>query len=127
MSEALEVAERFFRAIEAGDVERIKAIYAPDAIIWHNDDQKEQTVEENLRVLTWVTRNLTNRHYRVKRRVAIPGGFLQQHVLEAQTANGPFSMPACIVVEVKDGRITRLDEYLDSGQTAALTRLARGA
>jgi ketosteroid isomerase-like protein len=127
MSEALEVAERFFRAIEAGDVERIKAIYAPDAIIWHNDDQKEQTVEENLRVLTWVTRNLTNRHYRVKRRVAIPGGFLQQHVLEAQTANGPFSMPACIVVEVKDGRITRLDEYLDSGQTAALTKLARGA
>ncbi len=72
MSEALEVAERFFRAIEAGDVERIKTIYAPDAIIWHNDDQKEQTVEENLRVLTWVTRNLTNRHYRVKRRVAIP-------------------------------------------------------
>jgi ketosteroid isomerase-like protein len=127
MSEALEVAERFFRAIEAGDVERIKTIYAPDAIIWHNDDQKEQTVEENLRVLTWVTRNLTNRHYRVKRRVAIPGGFLQQHVLEAQTANGPFSLPACIVVEVKDGRITRLDEYLDSGQTAALTRLARGA
>ena len=127
MSEALEVAERFFRAIEAGDVERIKAIYAPDAIIWHNDDQKEQTVEENLRVLTWVTRNLTNRHYRVKRRVAIPGGFLQQHVLEAQTANGPFSMPDCIVVEVKDGRIARLDEYLDSGQTAALARLARGA
>ena len=127
MSDALEVAERFFRAIEAGDVERIKSIYAPNAIIWHNNDQKEQTVEENLRVLTWVTRNLTNRHYRVKRRVAIPGGFLQQHVLEAETANGPFSMPACIVVEVKDGRITRLDEYLDSGQTAALTRLARGA
>ena len=127
MSDALDVAERFFRAIEAGDVERIKAIYAPDAVIWHNNDQKEQTVEENLRVLTWVTRNLTNRHYRVKRRVAIPGGFLQQHVLEAQTANGPFSMPACIVVEVKDGRISRLDEYLDSGQTAALTTLARGA
>ncbi|MBI1210253.1 MAG: DUF4440 domain-containing protein [Alphaproteobacteria bacterium] len=127
MSDALEVAERFFRAIEAGDVECIKAIYAPDAVIWHNNDQKEQTVEENVRVLTWVTRNLSNRHYRVKRRVAIPGGFLQQHVLEADTANGPFSMPACIVVEVKDGRISRLDEYLDSGQTAALTNLVRGS
>jgi hypothetical protein len=33
-------------------------------------------------------------------------------------------MPACIVVEVKDGRISRLDEYLDSGQAAALTKLA---
>ena len=127
MTDALAVAERFFEAIEAGDVERIKAIYAPNAVIWHNNDQKEQTVDENLRVLDWVVRNLKNRHYRVKRRVAIPGGFLQQHVLEADTANGPFSMPACIVVEVKDGRISRLDEYLDSGQTAVLAKLARNA
>jgi ketosteroid isomerase-like protein len=127
VSQALDVAERFFAAIEAGDVERIKAIYAPDAVIWHNNDQKEQTVDENMRVLNWVVRNLKNRRYRVTRRVAIPGGFLQQHVLEAETANGPFSMPACIIVEVKDGRISRLDEYLDSGQAAALTKLARGA
>ena len=125
MSNALAIAETFFRAIEAGDVAAIRAIYAPDAVIWHNNDQLEQTVEGNLRVLEWVARNLKNRHYRVKRRVAIPGGFLQQHVLEAETANGPFAMPACIVVEIKDGRISRLDEYLDSGQTAALTRLAR--
>ena len=127
MSEALDVAERFFAAIEAGDVEGIKAIYAPDAVIWHNNDQKEQTVEENLRVLSWVVRNLKNRHYRVTRRVAIPDGFVQQHVLEAETANGPFAMPACIVVAIKDGRISRLDEYLDSAQAAALTKLARGA
>jgi len=125
MSDALEIADRFFRAIEAGDVDAIRAIYAPDAVIWHNNDQREQSVEENMRVLSWVARNLKNRHYRVKRRVAIPGGFLQQHVLEAETANGPFSMPACIVVEIKNRRISRLDEYLDSGQTAELTRLAR--
>ena len=125
MSDVLAIAERFFRAIEAGDVEGIRAIYAPDAVIWHNNDQREQTVEENLRVLSWVVRNLKNRHYRVTRRVAFAGGFLQQHVLEAETPNGSFSMPACIVVEIKDGRISRLDEYLDSAHTAALTQLAR--
>ncbi len=38
MSDALEIAERFFRAIEAGNVEAIRAIYAPDAVIWHNND-----------------------------------------------------------------------------------------
>jgi uncharacterized protein len=123
MSDALAIAEKFFRAIEAGDIAGIRAIYAPNAVIWHNNDQLEQGVDDNLRVLDWVTRNLKNRHYRVKRRVAIPGGFLQQHVLEAETANGPFSMPACIVVEITDGRISRLDEYLDSGQTQALTQL----
>ena len=94
MSDALDIAEKFFRAIEAGDVAAIRAIYAPNAVIWHNNDQLEQSVDENMRVLEWVARNLKNRHYRVKRRVAIPGGFLQQHVLEAETANGPFSMPA---------------------------------
>lgn len=123
MTDALDLAERFFRAVERGDIDRIRAIYAPDARIWHNHDRQEQTVEENLKVLNWVSRNLTNRRYRVQRRVAIPGGFLQQHILEAETAAGPFSMPACIVVEIKDGRIARLEEYLDSAQAAHLTTL----
>ena len=123
MSDALDIAERFFRTVEAGDVEAIRGIYAPDARIWHNHDRLEQTVDENLRVLGWVAKNLKNRQYRVQRRVAIPGGFMQQHVLEAETAGGPFSMPACIVCEVRDGRITRLEEYLDSAQANHLRTL----
>jgi uncharacterized protein len=101
-------------------------IYAPHARIWHNFDGKEQTVDENLKVLAWLGRNLTNRRYRILRRVAIPGGFLQQHVLEGETAGGPFAMPACIVVLVDDGRITRLEEYLDSAHANRLTELTRG-
>lgn len=121
--DALDVAERFFKAVEAGDLEAVRAIYAPDAVIWHNHDRQEQTVEENLRVLRWVARNLTGRRYNVRRRVAIPGGFMQQHVLEGQTAGGPFTMPACIVCEVRDGRITRLEEYLDSAHAGLLRSL----
>lgn len=125
-ADALDIAQRFFSAIERGDIEAVKAIYAPDARIWHSHDLKEQSVEENLRVLGWMSRNLPNRSYRVHRRVAIPGGFLQQHTLEAQTAGGPFTMPACIVVEVRDGRIARLEEYLDSARVAELGRLTSG-
>jgi len=123
VTDALAVAERFFRAVEDGDVQAIRAIYAPDARIWHNHDRLEQTVDENLRVLGWVAKNLTNRRYRVQRRVAIPGGFMQQHVLEAETAGGPFSMPACVVCEVQGDRITRLEEYLDSAQANHLRTL----
>ncbi|MFM9863952.1 MAG: nuclear transport factor 2 family protein [Micropepsaceae bacterium] len=124
--DALDIAERFFSAIERGDIEAVRAIYAPDARIWHSHDLKEQGVEENLRVLAWMARNLSNRRYQVHRRVAIPGGFLQQHTLEATTPGGPFSMPACIVVEVRDGRIARLEEYLDSARVAELGRLTSG-
>lgn len=122
-ADPLVIAERFFTAVENGDLEAVKAIYAPDARIWHSHDLKEQSVEENLRVLGWMARNLKNRRYRVRRRVAIPGGFLQQHTLEMDTPGGPFSMPACIVVEVKDGRIARLEEYLDGVRVAELSRL----
>jgi ketosteroid isomerase-like protein len=123
MTDVLDIAERFFRAIEAGDVEAVRAIYAPDARIWHNFNRSEQSVEENLKVLSWLARKLKNRRYRVERRVPIPGGFIQQHVLEAETAAGPFSMPACVVCQVAAGRITRLEEYLDSVQAAHLRSL----
>ncbi len=124
-SEIVALAERFFRAIETADVAAIGTIYAPDARIWHNYDDKEQTVEENLRVLNWVTRTLSKRHYRVVRRETFPGGFLQQHVLEGVLPDGTqFRVPACIVCSVKDGRITRLDEYIDSDGTKALRAFA---
>jgi ketosteroid isomerase-like protein len=123
--DALAIAERFFTAIERGDIDTVKAIYAPDARIWHSHVQKEQSVEENLRVLAWIARNLKNHRYRVHRRVAFPGGFLQQHTAEMDLPSGPFSMPACVVVELKeDGRISRLEEYLDGVKVAELARLA---
>ena len=126
MTDALAVADRFFSAVEKGDIEAVRAIYAPDARIWHNFDRKEQTVEENLRILSWMSRNIANKRYAVERRVAIPGGFLQQHILHADTAAGPFEMPACIIVQVNEqGRIARLEEYLDSAQANRLTALTR--
>ena len=36
------LADRLVAAIEAGDVEGVAAIYADDAVIWHNTDQVEQ-------------------------------------------------------------------------------------
>jgi uncharacterized protein len=123
--EALALAERFVRAIESADEAAIKAIYAPDARIWHNFDNKEQTVEENLRVLRWMTRTLTSRHYRVLRREAFPGGFMQQHVLEGLLPDGQrFELAACLVCSVRNGRIVRLDEYLDSAATQPLLSFA---
>ena len=42
---------------------------------------------------------------------------MQQHVLEATLPGGvAWSMPACVIVRMKDGLIVRLDEYLDSGR-----------
>jgi ketosteroid isomerase-like protein len=121
--QSLEVADRLFKSIERGDVAAIRsAVYAPNAKIWHNNDGQTQTVEQNLAVLGWVVANIGEIAYTDVRRQATPAGFVQQHVLRGKlkSSGKEFSLPACIVCEVENGRITRLDEYLDSAHTAAL-------
>jgi uncharacterized protein len=124
----LALAERFIAALEAGDVETVRGLYAADAKLWHNNDEIEQTVDQNLRVLAWLIRALPERRYRIVRREILADGFLQQHVLEGVLADGQaFAMPACVVVQAKDGRITRLDEYLDPAAGAPLAAQAARA
>lgn len=48
-SSTIELARRFVRALNEKDEAAIRQIYAPDARIWHNFDDKSQTVDENMR------------------------------------------------------------------------------
>jgi len=121
MRSANEVADEIFAAIEAGDAAMVASLYADDVIVWHNNDGVEQTKEQNLRVLHWLVRNTVSREYRAVRRFAIDGGFVQQHDLHLVFDDGHTAdLPACVVAEVSNGVITRIDEYLDgAGATAA--------
>ena len=121
MSEHLDLAERFFKAIEAADIDAVKEIYAPDAEIWHNTDGLVQSPDDNARTLGWIAANLRDVSYTKVKRSATDDGFVQQHVLVATNRAGArIEVPACIVTTVRDGRITRLDEYLDSASVAAI-------
>jgi ketosteroid isomerase-like protein len=55
-----------------------------------------------------------------------PGGFVQQHVLRGTRKHDGerLALPACIVCAVKDGKITRLDEYFDSARVAEFRKFA---
>jgi ketosteroid isomerase-like protein len=119
------LAGRFIDAVEAGDVGTAMACYAPDARIWHNTDGREQSPAENAAVLEGFVKGVPTRSYDERRLNAFPGGFVEQHVLRGSTRGGvSFELAACIVCEVKAGKITRLDEYFDSAAVAALTRSA---
>ena len=124
--QTLAFAEKFMAAIETGDSATVRDCYAPDAKIWHNNDNVEQTVDQNMKVLAWFARKLPERRYRVVRRDALKDGFLQQHVLEATLPDGKaWKMSACVIVRLQGGKIVRLDEYLDSAQAGALSVLGR--
>ncbi len=121
MSDALAVADRLFAAIEAGDVGAVREVYDPAVEVWHNTDRAVQGRDDNLATLSWVVRNLPGLRYTDVRRSATDDGFVQRHVLVATNRAGRrVEVPACIVATVRDGRITRLDEYLDSAAVTAM-------
>jgi ketosteroid isomerase-like protein len=122
---AVDTVERFFAAIEAGDVEALEGIYSPDARIWHNDDGAEQAVPDNLRVLRGLHRVVSDLHYEIVRRAEVTGGVFQQHVLHGRLPDGStVAMPAAMYLEIAGGRVQRIEEYLDSAQAAPI-RAAR--
>jgi ketosteroid isomerase-like protein len=114
------LAERFFDAVEAGDVAALQAFYAPEATIWHNTDEVEQTREANLETLRGFIRLIPSRTYAKRRLKVFEGGFVHQHELQGVRRDGVHvRLTACIVCEVREGLITRLDEYFDSAQVTA--------
>jgi ketosteroid isomerase-like protein len=117
----MSVADDLFASIEKGDIDGVRSVYAPDVVVWHNTDGVEQSVEQNLRTLQWVVDNLSDRSYDDVRRTEYDGGFVQQHVLRFTKGGERREIPACIVATVADGRITRIDEYIDSAHVARIT------
>ena len=118
-TEINELADRFFAAVAAGDIVTVENIYAHEATIWHNFDQVDQSPAENVKALRAMHRALTNVRYEEVRRTIVDDGFYQQHVLRASSNAGELDLPAALRVYVHDGRITRLEEYLDTAQVAA--------
>ena len=108
------VVSALFAAIERGDLEAVRALYAPDVTIWHNVTGKTQTRDENLKLLKFFTGRVAERRYEVLGRDFFPGGFVQRHVLHGKLASGELvAAQVCIVIYVSGGRIERLYEYLD--------------
>ena len=120
------LAKRFFDSVEKGDIETLVDCYARDAEIWHNTDQLIQGPQDNRVVLTGMVKRIRDRLYDNRRVVVFPGGFMQQHILRGVRVHDDVAvtLPACVICAVKDGRITRLDEYFDSAHVADFRKYA---
>ena len=123
-AEKVAVLDRFFAAIQAADIAVVESIYHPECVIWHNNDNLTQGVEDNLRTLGWVSKNIKELSYDDIRRTPMESGqVVQEHVLHGVAPNGKsVAVVACIVFSFsEDERITRLEEYLDSAQVAVIS------
>ena len=115
-SETLALCDRFFDAIEKNDYATLEACYAPEAVVWHSHDCLYQPRDANLAMLRAGMGSQTM-EFRDRRVNAFEGGFVQQHRLYVTRANGHTGyMDVCFVAYVRDGRISRIYEYFDTGQ-----------
>jgi ketosteroid isomerase-like protein len=120
------LAKRFFDCVEAGDIDGLVACYAADAEIWHNTDGLVQGPDDNRKTLAGMVTRILDRVYDDRRVDVFPGGFVQQHVLRGTRKHDGvrLALPACIICKVRDGKITRLDEYFDSAHVAEFRKFA---
>jgi ketosteroid isomerase-like protein len=120
------LAKRFFDCVEQGDIEGLVACYAPDAKIWHNTDQLEQSPADNKATLAGMVTRILDRLYDNRQLNVFPGGFVHQHVLRGTRKQDGvrLALPACVICQVEDGKITHLDEYFDSAPVAEFRKYA---
>jgi ketosteroid isomerase-like protein len=118
--EILELAAAFMRAVQQGDAVALKSIYADDATIWHTFDCLDQPVEANIRGIAWFKKYIKGVRYEEIRVAAVDDGFVQQHVFRADVPTT--EMPCMLRAWCSNGRITRLEEYLDSAHSVELVK-----
>jgi ketosteroid isomerase-like protein len=117
--EARALAWELMSAVNSGDGERLRAVYHEDVRIWHTFDGIEQTREENVRTLLWMFANIGGVRYEDIRVSATEDGFVAQFVMRGD--DPAFEAPCMVRAWCSDGRITRLEEYVDSAHTRPLT------
>ena len=106
-----------FDALETGDVDGVDDCYAPDMTMWINITGETIIREANLEAVD-TGRGLHRRRLYNDRNIhTFDDGFAVQYTTHVVTHDGTeVPLSACLVAEVRDGKISKLFEYLDSTQ-----------
>lgn len=108
------IIDRFYAGLASGNLEGSLACLTSDARIWHCFDGLAQGREESLAGWHDLVAGFPERAFVDVCRHAIPGGFVQQHMMTGRTAAGDLiGWPICVIVRIEDGLIARIEEYID--------------
>jgi ketosteroid isomerase-like protein len=108
------VVDAFFDAISRADIPAARACCTPDAIFWHSFDGVPMDLDTISRDWAALAEAFPERAFVDARRSPTPDGFVQQHMMTARSASGErMAWAICMVIRLREGRISRLDEYID--------------
>nr|WP_218008120.1 DUF885 family protein [Herbidospora sakaeratensis] len=124
-------AAELLDAITSGDVARLDRLYADDIRVWHNYDGVDRDKVESLDAIRLIDAGIEGFHATDVRVDPVPGGYVQRCVYRGRDREGGTEMAvdAMMRVEVRGGRVTRIEEYTDPAQGAvpSLTRIKDGS
>lgn len=119
-AEIRQLCHAFFDAYQDGRVDVLRRILSDDCVIWHNVFGRETTRDENLAAYPNSYTGQRRRTYDDRIVNTFEDGFVIQYSLGGVMHTGHrSSMPICIVARCRDGRITRIDEYMDTSKFPA--------
>jgi ketosteroid isomerase-like protein len=109
-----------FDHLASGDVAAALGWLTPDAHIWHCFDRVAHDREATAREWSSFVDSFTERTFTDVRTQDTATGSVRQHVMTVRTAAGnTLAWDVCVIVTLVDGRIQRLDEYLDRAASFA--------
>jgi ketosteroid isomerase-like protein len=109
------IIEQAYGAMQRGDLVSARTCFAPDAVVWHNFDRLERTLDETMSdwsgmIAAFPERGLEN----VTRMRTETGLFVQRHLFVVRDLHGQRrAWPICLIVTLADGHIVRIEEYVD--------------
>lgn len=114
-----ELCHRFFDALETRDVDTIEALYAEDMEFWINVTGQAKPRSESLKATREGYARHRRRTYDDRHINTFKTGFVVQYTLNIVRHDGSkASLWACVIAHCRDGKIKRMEEYIDSGKFA---------
>jgi ketosteroid isomerase-like protein len=118
-----QLAQQFFKATAAGDIQTLNKICAED----FQGSQNAGPIM-SLQALTGFTlavlKRVNNFHYENGVTTESENGFVEEHDVVADLPDGStLRLPVCVVAEVTDDRIVAMREYFDSRAATGLLKL----
>lgn len=115
MSMKLDVARRLVVAIGNSDADAMADIFSPDAVVWHSTDQLDMQLSQLQEMFRAIGGIATADVQETGLRETSDGFVLTLKSTYQLKSGGSTSFHAAqIAVVGADGKITRVDEYLDS-------------
>jgi ketosteroid isomerase-like protein len=117
-NDVLATVQKFVDALTTGDGATLDSLFTDDAVIWHNYDRAAQPARDALAAVAGLA--ALQPRYEIVGRDALDNTCVQRHVVHVTLPDGnQAEIHAIQRISVVDGRITRIDEYMDSAQMAA--------